>query len=135
MAGTSFGGQCFCGSIRYEIAGPSKYQCFCHCDSCRRAAGAPYVAWATFVRDKFHIVRGQLSEHRSSQHALRGSCGNCGTSLTYCHDRRSDDIDVTLVTLDDPSVLVPKSHIWVEDKLPYVNIQDGLPQFDTVPGK
>lgn len=30
----------------------------------------------------------------------------------------------------DPSAFSPRSHIWVEDKLPWVTINDGLPQYE-----
>jgi hypothetical protein len=86
----------------------------------------------TFARDRFVIARGRLAEYRSSPKVTRGFCASCGTSLTYCHDKRANEIDLTLATLDDPSVLVPEAHIWVQDKLPWVIIGDGRPQFDTV---
>jgi hypothetical protein len=36
---------------------------------------------------------------------------------------------VSVATLDDPTALQPGSHIWVSAKLPWVRIDDGLPQF------
>jgi hypothetical protein len=44
-------------------------------------------------------------------------------------------MDFTLVSLDDPSALAPQIHIWVQDKLPWIKLSDGLPQYPTVPGK
>jgi len=44
-------------------------------------------------------------------------------------------LDFTLLSLDDPSVLAPQMHIWVQDKLPWIKLSDGLPQFQTVPGQ
>lgn len=38
-------------------------------------------------------------------------------------------IAVALGTLDDPNALAPGSHIWVEQKVAWVKIEDGLPQF------
>jgi hypothetical protein len=90
------------------------------------------VAWGTFDRDAFSITRGKLTEYSSSPEVVRGFCNLCGTSLTYRHQRRPDDIDVTLVTLDDPAVLAPEFHLWVQDKLSWVRIDDALPQFETV---
>jgi hypothetical protein len=91
------------------------------------------VPWATFERDRLRITQGRLAEYRSSREVTRGFCATCGTSLTYRHDGRADEIDVTLATLDDPGVLVPRAHIWVTDKLPWVATTDGLPQFETLP--
>jgi hypothetical protein len=90
------------------------------------------VPWGTFALRNFAIMRGQLAQYRSSPTVTRGFCAECGTSLTYCRDDRSEEIDVTLSSLDDPATLVPQVHIWVEDKLPWVTVADGctqLPRF------
>ena len=60
---------------------------------------------------------------------MRGFCNSCGTSITYAHDARPDEIDVTLVTLDAGATLRPERHIWVQDKLPWMDIRDELPRF------
>lgn len=39
------------------------------------------------------------------------------------------EIDLTLASLDDARGCAPAAHIWVEDKLPWVFIGDGLLQF------
>lgn len=129
MNAISYAGGCLCGRVRYQAAGRAANLCFCHCESCRRAIGAPMVPWGTFAADDFSIVRGQLAQFRSSPQVTRGFCADCGTSLTYRHDARSGEIDVTLSSLDDPGALVPEIHIWVEDKPPWVMIDDGRPQF------
>ena len=36
---------------------------------------------------------------------------------------------MTLATLDEAAQLAPRMHVWVADKLPWVTITDGLPQF------
>jgi hypothetical protein len=87
------------------------------------------VPWATFAAQNFSIVRGQLAQYCSSPNVTRGFCADCGSSLTYRRDERSDEIDVTLSSLDDPATLVPEVHIWVQDKLPWVAITDGRAQF------
>jgi hypothetical protein len=125
-------GACFCGAIRFRVTGPVPEACYCHCESCRRASGAPYVAWCTVDRTGFSVSQGQLRLHASSPRVTRGFCADCGTTLTYTHDARLDEIDVTVVALDAPERIVPTRHIWVCDKLPWVAINDGLPQYETV---
>jgi hypothetical protein len=129
MSATGYLGGCLCGGVRYQVSGPVSNLCFCHCASCRRASGAPMVPWGTFVRENFRLTRGSLTEYRSSPAVTRGFCPACGTSLTYRNDARARDIDVTLATLDDPTLLAPQVHVWVGDKLPWVSINDGRPQF------
>ena len=127
-------GGCFCGAVRYQASGKARDECFCHCESCRRAAGATPVAWVTFDEAAFTVFASAFTTYESSPRVIRGFCRACGTSLTYQHADRADEIDVALVTLDDPSGLVPKRHLWVQDKLPWVEIDDGLPQFESSGG-
>jgi hypothetical protein len=87
------------------------------------------VAWGTFQWSGFSVTRGSLAVHRSSERVERSFCAICGTALTYRHGARPDHIDVTLVSLDDPALTAPEAHIWTSHKLPWVTLNDGLPQF------
>ena len=129
MAESCYSGGCLCGGVRYQVTGAASNLCCCHCASCRRATGAAMVPWGTFARANFRLSRGTLAEYRSSPRVTRGFCRTCGTSLTYNHDARGDEIDIALATLDEPARLVPQVHVWVGDKLPWLAISDGRPQF------
>jgi hypothetical protein len=128
-------GRCYCGRVRFSITGPVRNLCMCHCESCRRAAGAAFVAWGTVDKGNFKILSGKPTAVRLSAEVERTFCDDCGSSLTYCHTLRAGDLDFTLVSLDDPAALAPRMHIWVQDKLPWITLNDGLPQFQTVPGE
>lgn len=134
MDSQTHSGHCYCGSVRFEAAGPVRNLCVCHCESCRRAAGAAFVAWGTVDADHFRILGGDVTVVRSSAEVERTFCANCGTSLTYRHPLRAAEVDFTLVSLDDPAALAPQMHIWVQDKLPWITLSDGLPQFQTTSG-
>ncbi|MFQ5608970.1 MAG: GFA family protein [Gammaproteobacteria bacterium] len=122
-------GGCLCGALRFRVSGPETSVCYCHCRSCRLAVGAPFVAWMTLPASGFSLTRGELALCRSSQKVSRGFCASCGTSLTYAHEDRPDEIDVTLATLDEPGSLRPAWHIWTSDKPAWVVLADDLPQF------
>ena len=129
MPESVYAGGCLCGAVRYVARGTPRYLCFCHCESCRRAAGAPMVPWATFARAEVAITSGTLAQYRSSPGIVRGFCGACGSSLTYLNEARAADIDLALASLDDPGALPPAAHMWVQEKLPWVSIEDGLPRY------
>ena len=126
-------GRCSCGEVRFRVEGPVRDRCYCHCQSCRRAVGAPSVAWGTVDSSNFSAT-GKIAVIASSENVTRGFCERCGTTLTYQNALRSQEIDFTLVSLDDPNAVPPERHIWVQDKLPWVTIDDGLPQHATVAG-
>ena len=125
----TFTGRCLCGSVRYECGAPILPPCFCHCESCRRAAGAHAVAWATVPRDTFRVVAGTLRSFASSPPALRQSCERCGTPITYSNQQWPDSIDITVATLDSPDAMTPVDHIWMEDAPAWDRPGDGRPQF------
>lgn len=128
MTQPTYTGGCLCGAVRYRATGALRNLCYCHCESCRRAAGSASVPWGTLERSAFRLERGTLAEYRSSARVTRGFCAQCGTSLTYRNDARPAEIDVTLATLDEPAALAPQMHVWVGEKLSWVRIADGLPQ-------
>jgi len=127
-------GRCSCGEVRYRVEGTVRDRCYCHCESCRRAVGAPFVAWGTVDSGNFSAT-GKIAVIGSSEHVTRGFCERCGTTLTYQHALRSHEIDFTLVSLDDANALPPERHIWVRDKLSWVTLDDDLPQYATVVGE
>ena len=53
----------------------------------------------------------------------------CGTHLFFEETKDSDTIDVTIASLDDPEPFAPEKAIWLEDKLPWVTIDESLPVF------
>ena len=123
---------CLCKQVQFSIIGAVRDLCCCHCASCRRAAGAPYVARGTVDIGNFQLVQGKIAIINSSKNVERGFCAACGSSLTYKHASRNHEIDFTLASLETPAALAPHYHIWVQDKLPWVILDDGLPQYQTV---
>jgi hypothetical protein len=100
----------------------------CHCVDCRRSAGAPYVTWGSVHRDDLRMTKG---EPRKVPHAnrIRSFAACCGTHLFFEETKDSDTIDVTIASLDDPASFAPQKVIWLEDKLPWVTIDESLPSF------
>lgn len=133
MSDKIYTGKCFCGRVRFHVSGPVENPCFCHCDSCQLASGAPYVAWCSFPRSSFQVTDGELAIHNSSDPVQRGFCNKCGTTISYSHAERPEHIDITLVALDEmgeADELQPGCHIWVSNKNAAVIIGDDLPQYD-----
>lgn len=108
-------GGCLCGAVRYRIEAEGAEASICHCATCRRAAGAQSVAWATVGIAAFAWTAGAPASHVSSPGVVRTHCAACGTSLTY--RSAPDSIDVTLASLDDPEALPPTSEVWLSHRL------------------
>jgi len=106
----------------------------CHCIDCRRSAGAPYVQWGSVPRKDLVVTKG---EPRKIAYAnrIRSFAACCGTHLFFEDNKDSDAIDVTIASLDDPMPFAPQKAIWLEDKLPWVTIDESLPSFPKTPKK
>ena len=122
-------GRCYCGAVRYRCGAPRYAPTLCHCESCRRVAGAHAVAWLTVAASSLVYTSGRPAEFRSSARARRSFCRDCGTPLTYSSEDRADEIDITLVTLDNAANFAPVDHCWMADALVRDRPGDGLPEF------
>lgn len=126
----AFEGGCYCGAVRYRVGGIPSSPTICHCADCRRAAGAPFVGWATFRTADFAYIAGKPAEYRYEGRG-RTFCGRCGTPLTFQTESSPDELDVTIGSLDEPQRVPPRDHTWVADRLPWIHLSDGLPTFPT----
>jgi hypothetical protein len=121
-------GGCLCGEVRYEASGTPYDITHCHCADCRRSSGAAFVTWASFRRADFHFTAGNPRELCWAGR-FREFCRDCGTQLTFVASPNADEIDVTVSTFDSPSVVTPADHTWTADRLPWIRLNDGLPEF------
>ena len=110
-------GGCLCGAIRYRVRGPPLHSVICHCYTCRKASGAPSVAWLTFDRGQLEFLAGDPLSFRSSPGVVRRFCGTCGSAISYENSDSPDTIDLTTLTLDDPNAYPPTREVWLEHRL------------------
>lgn len=126
-------GGCLCGALRFAVRGDALFSALCHCSICRRAAGAPAVAWAMFPLAAFRLERGALATYASSPGVERGFCGHCGTTLSFAADFLPGLIDLTIASFDDPAALPPQLHMWERERLAWLVLGDDLPRHAELP--
>ncbi len=129
MTARAVEGGCLCGTIRYRVTGEPVARTLCHCRSCRRAAGAPSVAWVVFRAGDFAFIAGEPARFRSSPPVVRTFCGSCGTPLTYRREAEPGTVDVTTATLDSPDEFAPTVEIWIAHRLAWGSLNDSLPHY------
>ncbi len=112
MSDVELKGGCLCGATRYTVRAAAPVTTVCHCRMCQRWNSAPFFT-AFSVRAAEVVWQGTPPvEWRSSDMAVRSHCGTCGTPLYWKGDREPACFDISLMTLDDPSVLTPVDQIW-----------------------
>lgn len=127
-------GGCHCGAVRYRLTGAPAYAALCHCDDCRKSAGAPLVHWTCFPAASFELTQGELRDYRSSDLGTRSFCPTCGTGVIYVNETNLPGlIDVQGATLDDPDAVPPQIHVQAAERLAFMAKAHELPAFDRYP--
>ena len=121
-------GGCLCGAVRFALAASPKWTALCHCDSCRRAASAPLVAWMGFQPDQVEWS-GTRQFFNSSKHAVRSFCPTCGSPMSFASERWPGELHLYGASLDEPEAYVPQSHCFTAELLHWLHVEDGLPRF------
>ena len=125
---TSHGG-CLCRGVRYSVRGPLRYVVACHCSQCRKTSGNFVAATGAEAERVTFEEDATLVWFASSDSAERGFCGRCGGNL-FWRPRNGPGgwLSIMAGTVDPPTGLKLKQHIFVADKSDYYEIADRAPQ-------
>ena len=125
-------GACACDAVRYEVTGTPTKVTYCHCSKCRRWHGH-VGAWFAVDRAGFRLVEQRgLKWHAPGAGVRRGFCGECGSSLLWDQEGEKK-MSICAGTVDAPTGLVSKAHIYVGSKGDYYPlVEDGLLQLDAL---
>ncbi|MGV3622643.1 MAG: GFA family protein [Archangium sp.] len=124
-------GSCFCGAVKFELRGPSTQVTYCHCSKCRKWHGH-FGAFAAVDRADFVFTEQRgLKWHAVSSEVRRGFCGECGSVMFF--DTKGDPkFAFTAGSVDEPTSLTSKAHIYVGSKGDYYELaDDGLIRRET----
>lgn len=125
-------GGCLCGAVRFRVEGEPLNVRICHCRTCQKAMGSPFYARALFD-PRALTVEGDVARYPSSETIDREFCRACGSRL-FSRRTNGTAVGVALAGFDDRHAFAPTEHIWVSEKMAWVRIDDGLPQYPgTVP--
>lgn len=130
-------GGCACGAIRYRLAASPLIVHACHCRDCQRLSGGPFAIniWIeqTFVEAGPPAPKSCRLTGGSGKHHDVFFCGKCGTTLWSRYQiAPGDALFVRAGTLDDPASVTPDVHIFTRSKLPWIDIPNGVPAFQSM---
>jgi hypothetical protein len=121
-------GSCLCGAIHYSVFGPAVATSLCHCVDCRKASGAPFVAWTFFRSGSLVWTKGSPKLIHFADRE-RSFCGNCGTPLKFYDPAIPDWFEMNTCTLDHAENHSPLDECWTEDRLPWALSTGGIPSY------
>lgn len=122
-------GQCLCGAVRYVVRGKLRDAIICHCADCRRWHGTS-PAMVAADRTAAEITGDDLTWFETEGKPRRGFCRRCGASLFWDATERPS-LTIAAGTLDDPTYVVVKAHIFTAHCQDYETLpDDGLPRYE-----
>jgi hypothetical protein len=132
-------GGCFCGAIRYEIAGEPAFQFACHCRDCQYASGGPPTLGIVVPNAALKVVKGEPRTHwvtgDSGGKVGRSFCADCGTPLLSHPTAVGDFAVIKVGSLDDPSIFNVQADIWMKSAQPWHRPHPGAAQFSEGPAR
>jgi hypothetical protein len=129
-------GGCLCGAVRYRLNAKPLTMTACHCDACKKMSGGTNLFVITVPRDSFEHLQGDVQRFRRTAESGNQSdvvrCATCGTRMWH-EPQAFPVMTIAAGTLDDPSWVVPATHIWIEKALPAALMQDDAVKFTGQP--
>ncbi|MEK6898147.1 MAG: GFA family protein [Nanoarchaeota archaeon] len=124
------GGGYHCGDVRFKVTGKPYWVGACYCVDCRKISGSPFTIFAGFNKKNFKILKGIPKIYSSSKNVRRSFCENCSSPITYTYVNSPDNdkVFIPIGVFDNPSNFKLEEHIWTSQKLPWIKINDNLPQ-------
>ncbi len=119
-------GECFCGSIKYQIDGKLKDARSCHCSRCRKAFSSQASAYALVDPSDFEWLQGEelLTSYESQPGFGLRFCRKCGSTL--CGTYNNTVHGVTLGCLNGSPDVEVGYHIYVGSKASWEVIPTGV---------
>ena len=131
MSEKPFEGGCLCGAIRYRATAAPVRGVICHCPQCKKHSGSLALGFVHFPVKSFTWLEGEPQRYRSSQFAERGFCARCGSTLSMHEEVLAERVQIAVGSLDEPARARIDDHVWTKDRVPWFDVNDGLPRFET----
>jgi hypothetical protein len=126
-------GQCFCGTVQFEVSGAPAAMGYCHCESCRQWSAGPVNAFTLWPPASLRVTRGadQIGTFNKTPRSYRKWCTKCGGHLFTDHPHwKLVDVYAALI----PTLAFePGVHVNYEDTV--LRMHDGKPKFKDVPAE
>ncbi len=123
-------GSCLCGGIAYQINGDITDVLNCHCSMCRKLHSSAFRTRGVVQTEDWQTIKGDelLRFYESSAGEYKGFCSKCGSQIYTKFDAKPEVLGFAFGTLDTDPKVTPQCHIYVDNKAPWYEITDDLPQ-------
>ncbi len=122
-------GHCLCGAIRFKFDPDAvRWTCHCHCESCRRATGAPVATFISVSDTGWRWLGKSPANFASSPGVRRSFCPTCGSPVAYSTDKLPGETHLLAALLVDASAVKPEFVFADNERLPWCELVHDLPK-------
>lgn len=123
-------GHCRCEGVVISVSSEPEETVYCHCDDCRRSAGAPLIAAAGFKKKNVTWEASDTLAEYVSGSCTRFFCQRCGSPVAQTHESAAELIFFNTGFMDEPEKFPPTFHSFEGDQLSWLELTDSLPRYE-----
>ena len=125
-------GSCYCGNLRYAVAGDLLNTVICHCKSCQRQTGSAFSVVIAVPRGSLSIDGSVATYEITGDNGAvsrRYFCAKCGSPIAIDPATMPAVTFLSVGTLDDTSWVKPQVQLWCENAQSWVRLSDETRNF------
>lgn len=111
MSETERSGGCLCGAVRFVARGAPVRSPICHCQTCQKNTGSPFLAAQVFKGGQVEIS-GELKKFKAPE-IDRCFCPECGSLVCLMRPGREERI-LMLGCFDEPPPFKPDYELFIK---------------------
>lgn len=109
----------------------------CHCRDCQTWSGSAFSEQAVVGEAQVVVTHGEVEIYErvneSGAISVQRLCGSCHTRLWNTNSARPGIAVIRAGTLDASDALIPRAHMWVRRKQPWITIAPDVAAWDETP--
>lgn len=129
-------GSCLCGRLSYVCTKSPVWSVNCHCRSCQKLSGAPYVSAFSVPAGSFVATGEAIAFRRDSEagHIVTTThCAVCGSRVHAQSAGATHLINVFATTMSDASNFVPISNVYLSEAARWITPPEAPFNFPKMP--
>jgi len=131
-------GSCLCDGVAWKLTGKPERIQNCHCSRCRKARSTAHATNAFYLLGQFAWLRGENDVKTYSlpgaKYFAQSFCARCGSPVPRVNES-TGRVVVPCGGLDSDPGARPLGNIFATSKAAWFEITDGLPQWESYPGR
>lgn len=125
-------GRCQCGACGFAFVGAPAWVGHCHCESCRRAASAPFTTYVGVSHGAWRWTGATPTVWESSPGQRWHRCPTCGSLMAYASEKSAlaHEIHFMRALIEAPGLTPTERYHW-DERVDWAPVSDDLRKHPT----